>query len=311
MKFLLDTNLLIDLRNNQNGQTNFYISDITIYELMKHKSNKEKEEIFDNLINLVIKTRMNICSIDERFTKVLGLPYYKIRKRINDMCISVFKTMFKNYTNFVTAVIEMIYLKLNNITISGENFVTENNETKIQVAWFLTIVSKSNTHFINRYLHEFCKYTYKAKENFSHIQFEKTLTDIVINNFKKYLNVEYETMKSPDNFNYVDLIKNNNLKFTREEIEYMLSKLINIEKNKDVSYTVYAAYLCEVLIRGGKLEYNDMIDMNLISNAYTSQMIFLTKESKIKRVMEELQLGFFAVVGVLCFVAIWLIFYLH
>lgn len=287
MEYILDTNIYIDMQQSGVGYKNLYLTDISIYEMLKHKPNGEKESTYNNIINFVRANEMYITSINGRFRKTLGFKYKNIQKRINKLCLSIYKDMMRNYTTLISAIIEIIYLKLNGIVIEGDSFVTEQNIEKEKVSMFLNVLSKSTYRFVNNHLHKFCKLTLKDENNINTARLEVTLLNIFRNNFEKHMKNAGANIKIVNNFNFAELVKNNNLSFTIEEIKNYITKLITISNNGGTSYEIYTAYACEVLIRGGKLEYNDIVDMNLISIAVSKKCILLTKESKIIRVLKD------------------------
>ncbi len=287
MKSVIDTNIIIDLEENNYSCNNFYFTDISLYELLKHKTHSQKEEKYNSIISFMKENNIDLISKNLKLIKVFGLEYKKIKKRVDKAILNVYKNMMKNFSVLITFLIQIIYLKLNNIHIEDGCFVVDEDKENEDTIKFINALGKSTHSFLKNYTHVFCEKTLKLKDNINDCRLEITLLNLCNLNFDKLIKQQSKNIHKVNHFIYEELVKGNGIMLKPSEIIKAFDSLIYFKENSSLSRDVLLAYAFEILLNGGKIEYNDIVDMNIFSLAYVNDACFITKDRKIFKVLKN------------------------
>lgn len=287
MEYLIDTNIFSDLQFNPDLTHNSYcVSDITFFEILKNKNKKDKYDTFLTAISTMKKHSISFLTKKKRYLKPIYFDNCKTTKRIDEMCIDVSYQMTKNFISFVGAILMSIIAAKNKIDINEDgNMVT----LKERDAKFINIISRSMVTLSCKHAKRIAKAIYKQEQNANKQRIEVQLANITIDYYNQFIKDEKYKMNKVDFFNHESLIKKNSIVCSKKNLEKYIKCFISLTNNQENTKLIYLAYAYELVFKGGKIEFNDIVDMNLLSVAISKNKKLLTSDSKVKRVLTQIE----------------------
>lgn len=284
MKYLLDTCVFSEIETTKLPAGEYCVSDITVFETFKNTSLNEYEEKFT-----IFKKKLQLCESGliakkNRFRKVFSFDKVNI-KRIDEIGYDVSSHMLENYLNFL-GVILMILISIKNRFEVKDTKIKVLSKLEERNAEFLSVISRSMQKLLHNEGHMISKIIYKQHENFNDQKAEILFANTSIKYYNSVIEDTPYSLKPIKHFNHDDLIKNNNIKCDKNVLKTFIDEFITINNGSKYTKQIYLAYAYELIVCGGKIEYNDIVDMNLLSAALSQNMILLTKENKIMRVIK-------------------------
>lgn len=286
-KFLLDTCLFIDFdKIVQNLPTgDYYISDINLFEILKNQSRELRLKLFKKVCCRMRQHKIGLVARKERFIKSALNSDHCTIKRVDQIGLDVSRNIVKNFTSFVAAILMCVVASKNHVEIKGDEMYSSTpGATK-----YINIISEILTELWTKSGYDLAKTLYTQSSNPNEDKIEVFLANLLIENYNEYITDENYKIRTIKNFNYHDFVKSNNIQISKKDILNYLNSFITIETNSKLSMGIYTSYAYELFIAGGKIEYNDIIDMNLVSVVISKKSFLITKDNKIKRVLSQFE----------------------
>ena len=281
MDYLLDTNTFIDfdiVKNYINGS--FLYTDISLFEMLKNKDAFTKVKASEVIISKVINNKIKpISKKQRRFEKLFTLNPSVHLHRFDEMGINVSLDMFRNFLSFLGAILMSVVAAKNNIEILPDGQMQSRINDSPD---FVNLISIAIHNIERDYLLEFSKMVYRDSININNTDVHIKLANLTIQKYNSFVNNENYKLNLINKFNYYDLVENNNIEFTAEQLKQYFDSFIYFKSNSSISKSVYLAYISNLVFYKSNFEFNDLIDMNLISITLSLDSKFITLEGKIK-----------------------------
>lgn len=290
MDFLLDTCVFVKQKGIKKIGNNLCISDITLFERLKNKSYEEQKGIIDETRVLLKQNKIGMIAKKKRFLKLLSIQPYPNNKRIDEMCVDVSCHMFKNYIFYLSLLFMIIVASKNGINIKNKTMETKNLSQKD--ARFVNMISHVMSDIYKQYGHKMGEAIYKQRGNFNEQKAEVETANITIDVYNKYLETDEKELLKINYFNYDDLIRLNHISISKRKLKEYVDAFTIFDKNFYSTRQIYLAYIYDLLFCGGAFEYNDIVDINLLSIAISYGKVLATSETKIQRIMKNYEQAF-------------------
>ncbi len=204
------------------------------------------------------------------------------------MCINISCDLISFYIRFIGILLMIIFASKNKIVLYDSQSMISNRD-KGEDARFINIISKSHSDFLKKYGHEWAKQIYKQKDNLNCQKYEITFSNVAIDYWNKYIKDEKVKMINIKHFDHIDLIEKNKVSCTLTKLIEYFHFFAEAEKANKEYEVVYLSYLFDIICCGGKIEFNDIVDMNLLLVALKTKNTFVTSEKKILRVIKNFE----------------------
>ena len=274
--YLLDTNVFIKAIEEDKKCLGSSICIVTIVEMLRNKSEKERIEKLKKINSFIKKNQISIY-YDPSLSDNPTDNYDETIK----ICKKTIDKLATDYIVFINDI--FIIIAMETCKIKYKN---------VDVNLFKKIMNKCN--------YETCKFIDKCRERIIEAVFEnnkknndkKFFTEIFIALAKKLneefgINIINTEIKS---INMKDIIINNDLKpmtYDYLKTEYCgLFETINGDQNKT---KILLFYSYQLLHDGGKIEYNDFVDMEIVWCAYDNGLKLMSMDKKANKLYEYIK----------------------
>ena len=285
MNYMLDTCILSELSTIVLPKGTYSITDITLFEKFKNSSLENTRFFFEQTRQNLYDYKIVLIAKKRRFAKIFSILPMNY-KRIKELCVDVSKHILQNYIGFLSAILMIIIVSKINSEITDEGEMIAHNIQEEKIEKYVNVISRSALELLRKGGYIIAKAIVEQENNFNDQKNESIFANLSIEYYNKILNENSELkLVKIQNFNHDELVKKNNIKCSPKTLEKYINAFINIESNKEITRKIYLAYAYDLILCGGKFEYNDIVDMNILSAALSKNMVLITKESKIKRVI--------------------------
>ena len=277
---LVDTNVLIDMIN-KNKYERVFVCEISIYEMLKNKTREKQIVTFLGLDIFFKKSYSELiiqqsCNHTNLFDNRFWIQRFEETLNVIQEYAFIVGTRF---LDFCSLIIQILFLqKEKEILLDDE---TIHLFEKINTAISLTFSRMSK---------ELKKEITELILTNSSIELEKNLylkaVNICVEKIKQYSNSKF-SLNEIANFSYDQLVRRNNIKVEKALIDFMTGEVLSVKRNPIITKELYNIYLTDALIKGGKIELNDMADIEIFFAAYSNRMKLRTNEKRLKRLVAK------------------------
>ena len=272
---LLDTMLLIEnIRNKKNEKILF--CELSLFEILKNKDIECQIRKFKDIDEYVKKTNSEMLT--KIFTNKNIFDDRDINIRFDEVlkgCIEISKDIGWTYLFYAGIIIYLLCInKMDDILIEEYKEDFENSMAKI----FCSINELSKN-----YIEEIALEINNRKTEILDDQLFKELTNYLINKINQTtINPDFR-LNPIKKLNTNDMVFINDMRFNESRLDYYLDQILDFKSNEFISKEFYKSYFKGVLMNHNVWTLNDIIDMNIIYCAISNNLIFKTRDKKMKK----------------------------
>lgn len=265
-----------------------YIHELLIFDILKNRDIISQKEKYSKLIEYVICSKSNILIREETNSGKLFDKNDFDKCFINALKIAKWhaNNLYKMFLDFCIFIIELVLIE------KARPALKEDNKAKFEeiiakiTALYLILKEDSDSDIEKKYEDAIFNNCSEDIEKELYIK----LINIIIVKVNETLKIDYLHLKTIQGFNTNEIAVKNNIVFDEKHIDEYVDKIVTFSQNSDESKTLYKKYLKDLLLVSGKMQFNDMADINLIYSAWKNNLELVTIDKKINKVKSYFKL---------------------
>lgn len=267
---MVDTMIFIKLYK-ENYQFPFCFCELTVYEMLKNKSEEERKRQFKN-IDKFVKASGSIPYLSTK-NNIFDCRSFDIRyKETIELCQKCSFTIASFSLDFLSFIVELLFIK------KYINILNDDNKSFFERICYTIAIVKQKICNDNKNLliDAFFNYSKYELNNFL-----ITMINIYIRKINEFYNGDNFHLDEIDGLNTNGICVKNKIKFQEKDIDCFVENIVEVKNNTEVTKDFFKVYLKRLLLKSGKFEVNDIVDMNIVFAAISNGIEFISDESSI------------------------------